>query len=155
MPERLVYGGSSAGSHFPPAMLTLPHVEPVPQPLGLLLQNPYVDSTPDDDPEDVFGGRGAEMSPMHHLRPGLPPMVLFHGEQDRVIPIEASHRFCAAVVASGNRCRVEVYPGGSHAFAGYGKPDYPHVIAEMQRAIAEWDATRARRVSSTKPRSER
>jgi acetyl esterase len=136
-PNKLVLGGSSAGSHFPPIIVT-EQTEIIPQPIGLLLLNPYLDSSEYTNPEDLFNGQGVEMSAINNLRTGMPEMVLFHGVQDQLIPVERSQNFCKAAIAVGNSCRLVAYPDSGHALMGYGAKNFEGIVDIMIQSIDEW-----------------
>ncbi|MCO8121143.1 prolyl oligopeptidase family serine peptidase [Stieleria sp. TO1_6] len=42
------------------------------------------------------------------------PIRLYHGDQDRSIPLEESQRMCAAHRAAGGDCQLTIYPGVGH-----------------------------------------
>ena len=56
----------------------------------------------------------AAISPVDHVRAGMPPLIIFSGDQDVVTPNGAAGRFCTAVKAAGGRCELHVYPGVGH-----------------------------------------
>lgn len=136
-PNKLVLGGSSAGSHFPPIIVT-ELLEMTRQPIGLLLLNPYLDSSEYTDPGDLFKGQGVELSAINNIRSGMPAMVLFHGEQDQLIPFARSQAFCEAAVVLGNDCRLMAYPDSGHALMGYGAKNFEAIVAIMIESIEEW-----------------
>ena len=67
------------------------------------------------------------ISPLNHVRAGLPPFLLIHGEADKTVPIQQSHDFQARVHAHGGICDLLVLPGAGHGLAGWERidPDYP------------------------------
>ncbi len=68
-----------------------------------------------------------ELSPINHVRPGLPPFLLIHGEKDKTVPLQQSLDFQAKLRADGNVCDLMVIPGAGHAFADWERldPEYP------------------------------
>ena len=68
-----------------------------------------------------------EISPINHVRPGLPPFLLIHGGSDKTVPIQQSLDFQAKLQAAGVRCDLITIPGAPHALASWEKlaPDYP------------------------------
>ena len=68
-----------------------------------------------------------EISPLNHVRPGLPPFLLIHGELDKTVPLQQSLDFQARLRASGDTCDLLVIPGAGHSLADWAKlsPDYP------------------------------
>ena len=63
-----------------------------------------------------------KISPLAHVKPGSPPMLIIHGDADTIVPVEQSHSMEKAMKKAGNRCDLIVLKGVNHAFAivGYG-----------------------------------
>jgi acetyl esterase/lipase len=153
---KLVIGGSSAGAHLAAAVLTLPREDgsPQPEPIGLILQAPFVDSGDASErfaargdpgpvarwlmgePRDVFEGRSREYSPREHLRADLPPTVMLVGEDDRLHP--PARAFCENLSTLGVDCRVTTYPDVGHAFALYGYEHHEAFVQDVLAAIDRW-----------------
>jgi alpha-L-fucosidase 2 len=79
--------------------------------------------------------RGA--SPLHHIRPGLPPYLLVHGTKDDKVPFEQSLRFREKTRAAGNRCDLITIEGGAHGMGGWEKidPSYREKLVEWLREV--------------------
>ncbi len=126
--DKLVVAGGSAGGHLSLALSTLglpddPVVEHPPQ--GFILFNPVIDLV-----DGWSGGRKRceaqgidpeSFSPAHHVRPGLPPVLVLSGEEDKLVPPELVRAFQGRMKAAGNRCRFVEYPGAGHGFFNYGR----------------------------------
>lgn len=86
------------------------------------------------------------ISPLNHVRPGLPPFLLIHGDADKTVPIQQSLDFQAKLRASGVRCDLIIIPGASHGLAPWEKiaPDYPSRMIEWLRQTLAPAITRAR-----------
>ena len=67
-----------------------------------------------------------EISPLHHVRPGLPPVLLLHGDADKTVPIQQSVDFQARLRAAGVPCELLVIPGAGHGLLNWEtfSPDY-------------------------------
>ena len=65
-----------------------------------------------------WSGRELEASPLHHVKQGMPPAILFHGTADEKVPIADAEAFCTAVRNVGSRCELVRYEGATHGFAG-------------------------------------
>ncbi len=76
-----------------------------------------------------------ELSPINHVRPGLPPFLLIHGGADKSVPIQQSLDFQAKLKANGVRCDLITIPGAPHALATWAElaPDYPAQMIEWLR----------------------
>jgi acetyl esterase/lipase len=128
-PSRVAAGGGSAGGHVAACTALVPGLDELSEDLGissvpdaLLLFNPVVDATFAPLAER-FGGRGAELSPRHHVRHGCPPTLIFHGVDDQTVPYVQVVAFCEAMQASGNVCEVIGFEGKGHGFFNYGRDD--------------------------------
>lgn len=80
----------------------------------------------------------AEISPMNHIGPGLPPFLQLHGDKDETVPIEQSITFQAKMKAAGNQCDLITIPGGIHGMGGWLKlsPDYQdQLIAWLRKTL--------------------
>lgn len=62
-----------------------------------------------------------KLAPIHHLRAGLPPFLLIHGDADATVAIEQSHLFQARMQAAGNVCDLITVRGGGHGMGGWAK----------------------------------
>jgi acetyl esterase/lipase len=58
--------------------------------------------------------RAKAMSPIHYVRPGLPPMIAIHGEADPGVPFAQKVAFHEAMVAQGNVHELIGIAGGGH-----------------------------------------
>ena len=66
-----------------------------------------------------------EISPIHNLREGMPPTIVFLGAEDKLIPVSTGEKFRDQMRKLGNRSELFVYPGQPHGFFNLGKPgDY-------------------------------
>lgn len=122
-PDRIAGGGGSAGGHVALcAALFGDRLEPGGRsPLdALLLFNPTVDTTAQRY-VTRFGGRGRELSPVHHLRQSLPPTLVMHGTADNVVPFENVERFAERMAEFGNRCELVPFEGRGHGFFNPGQ----------------------------------
>jgi alpha-L-fucosidase 2 len=78
-----------------------------------------------------------EISPLNHVRPGLPPFLLIHGDADKTVPIQQSRDFQAKLKANDVRCDLIVIPGAPHALATWKKlqPDYESRMIQWLREV--------------------
>ena len=58
----------------------------------------------------------SSIDPVEHVRPGLPPTLIFVGVNDSLTPLTGQQEFCARMEQVGNQCTIQVYPGLGHLF---------------------------------------
>lgn len=54
------------------------------------------------------------VSPMTHIRPGLPPLLHIHGDADPTVPYDQGVREVEAMKKAGNTAELFTVPGGRH-----------------------------------------
>jgi acetyl esterase/lipase len=127
-PKRIVAGGGSAGGHVAAStatLLQLPNtgedrtISSVPN--ALLLFNPVIDTTMRGYGAGKLGTRAVEASPVHHVRAGIPPTMIFHGTADTTVPFENVERFQQFMKAHGNGCELIAYKDKGHGFFNYSR----------------------------------
>ena len=64
-----------------------------------------------------------DFSPAHHVRPGLPPVLVLSGSEDRLISPKLIRAFQDRMKAAGNQTEFVEYPGAGHGFFNYGRDD--------------------------------
>lgn len=80
----------------------------------------------------------ADISPINHIQPGLPPFLQIHGDKDETVPITQSVNFEAKMKAAGNSCETITVPGGIHGMGGWEKlgSDYQaQMIAWLKKTL--------------------
>lgn len=60
-----------------------------------------------------------KLSPITYVNEDLPPILIFHGDQDRTVDIAQSERYVEAVRDAGGDAELVRYPGGGHVFLNY------------------------------------
>jgi acetyl esterase len=80
-----------------------------------------------------LGDRAVEISPIHHVRAGTAPTIIFHGTVDTTVPFEQATRFCDAMKKQGNYCEVVPFIGRPHGFFAYGKGDNANYWATLRK----------------------
>jgi acetyl esterase/lipase len=59
---------------------------------------------------------GRAMSPIYHISTNLPPILIFHGDADTLVPLDQSIRFQAEARKLGRPVQVVVHQGGKHGW---------------------------------------
>ncbi len=86
------------------------------------------------------------LSPINHVRAGLPPFLLVHGDADNSVPYAQSPAFQSKLREHGVRCELLTPPGAPHRLSEWEKfqPDFfPRVVTWLQAALASTAAAPA------------
>ena len=127
-PGKIVGAGGSGGAHIITATAMLSGFDEPSEdvslsaaPNALTLFNPLIETVKKSLGYDKFPNpalaKKADL--MAAIAPGLPPMLIFHGSTDRVIPIESSILFAKKMKKKKNFCEVVVYEGQGHGFFNF------------------------------------
>jgi alpha-L-fucosidase 2 len=79
-----------------------------------------------------------ETSPIHHVRPGLPPFLLVHGDADKTVPYQQSLAFRAKLRGAGVTCDLITIPHGPHGLGTWSQlaPGYTaELVAWLRRNL--------------------
>lgn len=128
-PSRVVLGGASGG-----AFLALSQVLPRPdrsdpaalQPAALVLFSALLDTTAASVSERFPDARSARAwSPLNRCKARkLPPMILFHGKNDRVNPFPTAQKFTKALRWRRNRVELVDYERAEHSFFNFNLSEF-------------------------------
>lgn len=122
-PARIAVYGWSAGGHLGTAAAQAG--DAASRPDALVLLSPAVDLERDGWFARLIGPerKAEDYSPLRHVQPGMPPMLVLQGDVDTVTPLSGAEAFCSAVQAAGSLCELAVYRGYGHLFTPAGKDD--------------------------------
>ena len=124
---RIAVSGGSAGGHVAASTATLDRLPEEQEstisctPNALILYNPVVDTTILGYGGSRLGDRMTELSPVHHIKPHMPPTLVFHGDADQIIPHENARRFKRLMDEAGNACELVTYAAADHGFFNKGR----------------------------------
>jgi acetyl esterase len=144
-PHRIAAGGGSAGGHVAAATGNCPKLEEKGEDLkisskpdALVLFNPVYDNSKNGYGYDRVKPRWKEISPMHNLRKGAPPTIVFLGTKDKLIPVSTGEEYQKRMKAVGSRSELHLYKDAPHGFFNKGKPGdhYSDTIAKMDKFLA-------------------
>ncbi len=140
-PDRIAASGGSAGGHLAAATAFLDGFDDPadnkgvsPRPNALVLFNPVIDTTKKGYGAKRLGDKAQAMSPVHHVKPGAPPAIVFHGTADRTVPHENVARFRDLMKKAGNRCELVSFEGEGHGFFNYGHKGNKAYVATVRAA---------------------
>ena len=159
-PDRIGLWGDSAGGHLVLLLATSQTSSPVPGPrlrsgpgrlravvafypptdlvaldaaersgrAGTRTVRDFVGVDPERDP-----ARWREASPIEHVHPGLPPILLLQGTRDFLVPHSQATRFAERLAAAGAPHRLEIVDGGVHGFDRIGPGERALALIEDAR----------------------
>ncbi|MDE0576268.1 MAG: dienelactone hydrolase family protein, partial [Opitutales bacterium] len=81
--------------------------------------------------------RYKDISPIHNIRKGTPPVIVFLGDQDKLIPVSTAEKYKALMEKVGSRSDLHVYAGQPHGFFNQGKKGnyYEKTVLEMDKFL--------------------
>jgi acetyl esterase/lipase len=59
---------------------------------------------------------GREMSPIYYVHSNLPPILIYHGDADTLVPLDQSERFQTKARKLGCTVRLVIHHGGGHGW---------------------------------------
>lgn len=128
-PNRIVAAGGSAGAHLAACTALVPGFlddknskDADALPNALVLFNPVLDTSATGFDGAKRGDELKPISPRHHIREKLPPVLVLHGTADTTVSFRQVEEFAKAMRAAGNVCEVEAFEGRGHGF--FNHPDF-------------------------------
>jgi acetyl esterase/lipase len=72
---------------------------------------------PESDTAEGRQRLGKEISPINFITPQLPPTLIFHGDADKLVPLQQAESFVARAQSVGATAKLVVKPGAAHGWA--------------------------------------
>jgi acetyl esterase/lipase len=139
--SKIVAAGGSAGGHLAAATaLIVDYNESSDNqsisciPNALVLYNPVIDNGPGGYGYNKIGEAYKNFSPLHNIREGMPPAIIFLGTNDQLIPVETAKYFQKAMEKVKSQCVLKLYEGQGHGFFNYKNFEY------YKKTVFETDA---------------
>lgn len=122
-PNKIAAGGGSAGGHLAAVSGNIIGLEGTNEdlnisskPNALVLFNPVYDNSKNGFGYARMQGRYLEISPLHNIKRGAPPTIIFFGTNDRTTPVASSKFYEKKMNEVGSRCDLFLYEGAEHSF---------------------------------------
>jgi dipeptidyl aminopeptidase/acylaminoacyl peptidase len=74
-------------------------------------------------------------SPIHRVGQVRTPTLVFHGADDRRVPVSQADQWYQGLVHADVACELVVYPGASHGFVSAGPPN---TVLDIGTRITAW-----------------
>lgn len=129
--SRIVASGGSAGGHLAAATALIDdysentdNISVSCIPNALVLFNPVIDNGPGGYGYDRIGDAYKNFSPLHNIKKGAPPTIIFLGTNDNLIPVETAKYYQKVMKKINSRCELHLYEGQGHGFFNYNNLEY-------------------------------
>src|SRR5690606_13357181 len=132
---QIIVSGGSAGAHIAAGTAMFDHIDEVTDqleissiPNALVLYYPVIDTSPEGFGSKKIGDQWMQLSPLHQIRKGIQPTLIFHGSDDTITPVAGAKKFHAAMLLNKNICELVVKKGGGHGYMMFEKAYYDEAI---------------------------
>lgn len=129
--SKVVAAGGSAGGHLAAAAALINNynensdnmsVSSIPN--ALVLFNPVFDNGPGGYGYDRIRDAYKDFSPLHNIKKGAPPTMVFLGTNDKLIPVETAKYYQKVMEKINSTCELRLYEGEGHGFFNYKNFEY-------------------------------
>lgn len=136
--SKIVAAGGSAGGHLAAAAALIDgynestdNLSVSCKPNALVLFNPVIDNGPGGYGYERIGDAYKNFSPLHNIKKGAPPTIIFQGTNDNLIPVETVKYYQTVMRKVESRCELFLYEGKEHGFFNYNKlENYKNTVSE-------------------------
>ena len=130
-PSKIIAAGGSAGGHLAAATAIINDYNESTDntaisctPDALVLFNPVFDNGPGGYGYERIGEAYKNFSPLHNIKSGAPPTIVFLGDKDHLVPVETAKYYKTIMEKVKSRCDLFVYEGQGHGFFNYKNLEY-------------------------------
>lgn len=140
---KIIAAGGSAGGHLAAATASIEEYNEDTDDLSiscipdaLVLYNPVIDNGPGGYGYERIGENYKEFSPLHNIKKGAPPTILFLGTKDQLVPVITAEYYKLVMEKVESRCDLKIYEGAKHGFFNYKHfKFYKEVIIETDKFL--------------------
>jgi acetyl esterase len=125
---KIIASGGSAGGHLAAATALIDdynedtdNISISCKPNALVLFNPVIDNGPGGYGYQRIGSSYKSFSPIHNIKEGAPPTIIFLGTEDMYIPVETVKYYQMVMQKVNSECELFLYEGKKHGFFNYSK----------------------------------
>jgi acetyl esterase/lipase len=128
--SKIIASGGSAGGHLAAATALIDGYNDTTddltiscKPNALVLFNPVLDNGPGGYGYERIDNEYKNFSPLHNIKKGAPPTIIFLGTKDKLIPVETMEYYKVVMEKVGSKCELFLYEGQGHGFFNYKYPE--------------------------------
>ena len=140
---KIIASGGSAGGHLAAATALIKDYNEDADdlslsciPNALVLFNPVIDNGPGGYGYERIGDDYKKFSPLHNIKKGTPPTIIFLGTNDVLIPVETADYYKKVMEKVESRCELRLYRGKDHGFFNYKNfKSYKRTVIEADKFL--------------------
>lgn len=137
-PSKIIASGGSAGGQLAAATALIKKYNDKNddlsvdcKPDALVLYSPVIDNGPGGYGYERVADDYKDFSPLHNIKQGAPPTIIFLGTEDQLIPVETARYYQKVMGKVGSTCVLKLYNGEGHGFFNYNNPEnYKSTVRE-------------------------
>lgn len=143
-PSRIIVAGGSAGGHVAAGTALFENIDDpnddlsvscVPDALVLLFA--VLDTSPEGYGNALIGPAWKSISPIHQIKPGCPPTLIFHGGKDNVTAIATVKKYRELMTQKGNVCELVIEPEGAHGHLNQDMKLFDQAVGRIETFLEE------------------
>ena len=144
-PDQIVAAGGSAGGHIAAATATVTRFDETKEantassvPCAMILFNPVFNNGPGQWGHKVVNDYWRDISPAHNIQKGIPPVIVFLGDNDKLISVATAVDFRKKMTSVGAQSELHIYKGKGHGFFNFGRggnQDFIDTVEKMDQFL--------------------
>jgi acetyl esterase len=141
--DKIIASGGSAGGHLAATTALISKYNESSDdlkvsciPNALVLFNPVFDNGPGGYGYSRIGDEYKDFSPLHNIKKGAPPTIVFLGTKDKHIPVTTAEYYKVVMEKVGSQCELRIYEEQEHGFFNKKNPEmYKQTIFEADEFL--------------------